>query len=222
MGDYVMYQQQIIGQNAPMAFNPLLNPIEQARTTGQVVEYQFMAIKPKKKEKELIKVLLPEPKSFLFFRFGKKFNLKDRCVVCGMHHLWESGDFLRPPIPLERVTKGRPLRGTYCPKHSAMFKQLEMLEQQILAEKHGLDFKAFKPRMPKALSGKPLTHLSKNDVASLTAAGYFIKPPTLQDNRSATNEAIEIVGQINILADRLNYLMIQGEVKAKEVEETEE
>ena len=52
-----MYQQQIIGQNAPMAFNPLLNPIEQARTTGQVIEYQFMAIKPKKKEKELIRTL---------------------------------------------------------------------------------------------------------------------------------------------------------------------
>ncbi len=68
-----------------------------------------------------------------------------------------------------------------------------------------------------------MTHLSKNDVASLTAAGYFIKPPTLQDNRSATNEAIELVGQINILTDRLNYLMIQNGVKAPEqIEEKEE
>ena len=118
-----MYQQQIIGQNAPTQFNPMLNPIEQARTAGQVVEYQFMNIKPKKKEKELIKVLSPEPKSFLFFRYGKKFNLKDRCVVCGMHHLWEPSDHLRPPIPLEKVVKGRPLKGTYCPKHASMFKQ---------------------------------------------------------------------------------------------------
>ena len=153
-----MYQQQIIGQNAPTAFNPMLNPIEQARTAGNVIEYQFMNIKPKKKEKELIKVLSPEPKSFLFFKFGKKFNLKDRCVVCGMHHI----------------------------------------------------------------SGKPTTHLSKTEVASLTAAGYFIKPPTLQDNRSATNEAIELVGQINILTDRLNYLMIQNGVKAPEQLEKEE
>ncbi len=217
-----MYQQQIIGQNAPQQFNPLLSPIEQARTTGAVVEYQFVSIKAKKKQKELIKVLLPEPKKFLFFKFGKKFDLKDRCVVCGMHHIWESGDFLRPPIPLEKVTKGRPLKGTYCPRHSSMFKQLEMLEQQILAEKHGLDFKAFKPRMPKALSSKPSTYLSKTEIATLTAAGYFIKPPTLQDNRSATNEAIELVGQINILTDRLNYLMINNAVKAPEQQEDKE
>ena len=218
-----MYQQQIIGQNAPTQFNPMLNPIEQARTAGQITEYQFVNIKPKKKEKELIRVLSPEPKSFLFFKFGKKFNLKDRCVVCGMHHIWEAGDYLRPPIPLEKVVKGRPLKGTYCPKHASMFKQLEMLEQQILAAQQGLDFKAFKPRMPKALTGKPLTHLSKTEVASLTAAGYFIKPPTLGDNRSATNEAIEIVGEINVLTDRLNYLMIHQGVRAeKPKEETEE
>lgn len=214
-----MYQQQIIGQTAPSTFNPMLNPIEQARTAGQVVEYQFMAVKPNKKEKELIKVLQAEPKRFLFLKYGKKFNLKDRCVVCGMHHIWEQGDYLRPPIPLDRVVKGRPLRGTYCPKHSAMFKQLEMLEQQILAEKHGLDFKAFRPKVPKVLSGKPMTHLSKEQIGTLTAAGYFIKPPSLQDNRTATNEAIEIVGQIHILTDRLNYLMIQNSVKAPEQKE---
>jgi len=214
-----MYQQQIIGQTAPAQFNPLLNPIEQARTAGQVVEYQFMAVKPNKKEKELIKVLQAEPKKFLFLKYGKKFNLKDRCVVCGMHHIWEQGDYLRPPIPLDRVVKGRPLRGTYCPKHSAMFKQLEMLEQQILAEKHGLDFKAFRPKMPKVLSGKPMTHLSKEQIATLSAAGYFIKPPSLQDNRTATNEAIEIVGEINILTDRLNYLMIHNGVKPPEQKE---
>lgn len=211
-----MYQQQIIGQTAPPSFNPLLDPIQQARTAGQVVEYKFVSIKLKKKEKELIKVLSSEPKSFLFFKYSKKFNLKDRCVVCGMHHIWEAGDYLRPPIPLDKVIKGRPLRGTYCPKHSAMYKQLEMLEQQVLAEKHGLDFKAFRPRMPKALSSKPMTHLSKEQIASLSAAGYFIKPPTLQDNRTATNEAIELVGEINILTDRLNYLMIHNAVKAPE------
>lgn len=46
-----MYQQQIIGQNAPQQFNPLLSPIEQARTTGAVVEYQFVSIKAKKNKK---------------------------------------------------------------------------------------------------------------------------------------------------------------------------
>jgi hypothetical protein len=92
--------------------------------------------------------------------------------------------------------------------------QLEMLQQQILADKHGLEFKAFKPRMPKMLKSGPVRNLTKEDIQSLTAAGYFIKPPTLGDNRSATNEAIEIVGEINILTDRLNFLMINKEVKA--------
>jgi hypothetical protein len=217
-----MYQQQIIGQNAPMQFNPMLNPIEQARTAGQVVEYQYLSVKPKKREKEMISVLWPEPKQFLFLKFGKKFNLKDRCVVCGLHHIWEAGDYLRPPIPLERVTKGRPMKGTYCPKHAAMFMQFEMLEQQILAEKHGLEFKGFRPKMPKIMKSGPVKSLSKEDITALTAAGYLIKPPTLGSDRSATNEAIEIVGEINVLTDRLNYLMIHKGVKAESVVESKE
>jgi len=208
-----MYQQQIIGQTAPQQFNPLLNPIQQARATGVVAEYKPMAIKPKKQKQELIKILLPEPKKFLFIKFGKKFNMKERCVVCGFHHIWEAGDYLRPPIPLEKVVKGRPLFGTYCPKHASIFNQLEVLDQQMLAEKHGLEYKGFKPRVPNILKSGPITSLSKTDIASLTSVGYFIKPPTMRDNRSATNEAIEIVGEINILTDRLNYLMIQEGVK---------
>lgn len=221
-----MYQQQIIGQTAPMQFNPMLNPIEQARLSGQIAEYQYMSVKPKKKEKEMIRVLTPEPKKFLFLKYGKKYNLRDRCVVCGIHHIWEAGDYLRPPIPLERVTKGRPMKGTYCPKHASHFMQFEMLEQQILAEKHGLEFMGFKPKMPKVLKSGPVKSLTKEDIITLTAAGYLIKPPTLGDNRSATNEAIEIVGEINILTDRLNYLMIHKGVKAEiteqPVEEKEE
>ena len=65
--------------------------------------------------------------------------------------------------------------------------------------------------------------MSKEDIISLTASGYLIKPPTLGDNRSATNEAIEIVGEINILTDRLNYLMIKEGVKPQNDEkETKE
>jgi len=212
-----MYQQQIIGQTAPQNFNPLLNPIEQARTSGNIIEYKPLAIKPNKQRKEYIKVLTAEPKKFLFIKYGKKFNMKDRCVVCGMHHIWEQGDYLRPPIPLDKVIKGRPLMGTYCPKHSSIFTQLEILDQQILAEKHGLEYKGFKPRMPKILKSGPVSSLSKQDIVALTANGYLIKPPTLGDNRSATNEAVEIVGEINILTDRLNYLMINREVKVDDI-----
>ena len=217
-----MYNNQLIGQNPmPTAY---MTPLKAARASGIVTEYKFITIKPKKQLNELVRVLKPEPKKLLFLKYGKKFNLKDRCVVCGFHHIWEQGDYMRPPIPLDGVVKGRPLAGTYCPKHAAMFMQLEMLQQQILADKHGLDFKAFKPRMPKILKGGPITHLSKEDIVSLTASGYLIKPPTLGDNRSATNEAIEIVGEINILTDRLNYLMIKEGVKPQNdiKEETKE
>tara|TARA_R100000406_G_scaffold20170_2_gene12371 strand:- start:1841 stop:2503 length:663 start_codon:yes stop_codon:yes gene_type:complete len=206
-----MYQNQLIGQTTPPVF---MSPLKAARASGVVTEYKFVAIKPKKQLKELIKVLTPEKKKFFGLPYGKKFNLKDRCVVCGMHHVWESGDYRRPPIPLDGVIKGRPLAGTYCPKHASMFMQLEMLQQTILADKHGLAFASFKPKMPKMLKSGPITHLSKEDIASLTASGYLIKPPTLGDNRSPTNEAIEVVGQINILTDRLNYLMIKEGVKA--------
>ena len=209
-----MYQNQIIGQTAGQNFNPYLPQKAQARASGIVTEYQFIAIKPKKKLKELRMVLKSEKKKFLFFRYGKKFNLKDRCVVCGFHHLWEQGDYMRPPIPLDDVVKGRPLRGTYCPKHASMYMQLEMLQQQILADQHGLEFKAFKPRMPKMLTSGPISNLTKNDVAALCAAGWFIRPPALDNNRTATDEVIRLVTEISIITDRMNLLMLKHDIKA--------
>jgi len=212
-----MFQQpNLIGQQmnttAPLAFLP---PLQRARASGPVEEYKCMAIKPKKQLKELTKVLLPEKKSFLKIKYGYKFNLKDRCVVCGTHHVWDSGDYMRPPIPLSNVNKGRPMRGTYCPKHSAIHRQMEMLQQQILAEQHGLEFKAFIPKIPKLTKIGPITTLTKEDINSLVSAGWLIKPPSLADNKTATNEAIEIVGEINILTERLNHLMIKQGVKVE-------
>ncbi len=209
-----MYQNQLIGQNAPQQFNPALTPLQQARASGAVMEYKFIEIKPKKQLKELTKVLTAEPKKLLFLKYGKKFNLKDRCVVCGMHHVWEQGDYLRPPIPLDGVVKGRPLMGTYCPKHSAMYMQLEMLQQQILADKHGLEFKRFVPKMPKMMKSGPITELTKKDVIALTASGWFIKPPALADNRTATQEVIQLITEINIMTDRLGHLMLKHQIEA--------
>tara|TARA_R110000823_G_scaffold97549_2_gene211859 strand:- start:392 stop:1072 length:681 start_codon:yes stop_codon:yes gene_type:complete len=209
-----MYQNQLIGQTTGQNFNPYLSPKAQSRASGIITEYQFIAIKPKKKLKELRIILKSEKKKFLFFRFGKKFNLKDRCVVCGFHHTWEQGDYMRPPIPLDEVTKGRPLRGTYCPKHASMYMQLEMLQQQILAEQHGLEFKAFIPRMPKMLKTGPISSLTKTDVVALSAAGWFIRPPSLGDNRTATDEVIRLVTEMNLITDRLNLLMLKHDIKA--------
>jgi len=219
-----MYNNQLIGQNAPQQFNPTLNPLQQARASGVVQEYKFITFKPKKQQKELITVLKSEPKKFLGIKYGKKFNLKDRCVVCGFHHIWEQGDYLRPPIPLDGVIKGRPLRGTYCPKHASHYMQLEMLQQQILADKHGLDFKAFKPKMPKILKSGPIKSLTKEDVVSLTAAGWFIRPPSLADNKTATEEVIRLITEMNTMTDRMNYLMLKHQIQAtnEELEEKED
>ena len=79
-------------------------------------------------------LLLPEEKLSL----DMSSSTSDR-VLFGTYHHWEAG-LLRPVIPTE-VHWGRPMRGTYCPKHAAIHMQMEMLEQQILANEHGLEFK---------------------------------------------------------------------------------
>tara|TARA_R100000322_G_scaffold165707_1_gene131284 strand:- start:316 stop:960 length:645 start_codon:yes stop_codon:yes gene_type:complete len=206
-----MYNNQIITQTPAMP-TAFMTPLKAARASGSVTEYKFIQIKPKKQLAELTKVLKAEPKKFLGVSYGRKFNLKDRCVVCGMHHIWEQGDYMRPPIPLDGVTKGRPLMGTYCPKHASMYMQLEMLQQQVLADKHGLEFKKFIPKMPKAIRSGPLTTLSKEDVASLTSIGWFITPPALGDNKTATEEVVRLITDINIMTDRLTHLMLKHNI----------
>ena len=179
-----------------MAFNPGLIPnntissntintpydnitnLKSARSMGPITSYQYKSLKTKKQMKELKLILLPQKKKFLFIEYGLVFNIKDRCVICGVQCNWEAGDALRPPIPLSNVEKGRPLKGTYCPKHASVYKQLEMLEQQILAEKHGLEFKRFipKPKMPTINRG-PITDLRPQDITSLITIGWVIQPP---------------------------------------------
>ena len=199
---------------SPNVGNPFLPKLLQARASGTIEEYIFTKLKPKKQLKEIKQVLLPEKKKFLFLKYGKKFNLKDRCVVCGMHQIWEAGDFLRPPIPLDDVTKGRPLRGTYCPKHASTHMQLEMLQQQILASQHGLDFKAFKPRMPKVMQRGLIKSLTKEEVFSLTATGWLIKPPAFKGVEGEVQEVGRLIGEISLATERLNYIVgiTKGEV----------
>ena len=201
-----MYQQpNLINSQTALAFLPKL---QQFRATGPIEEYKFDSIKPKKKLKEIKKVLLPEKKKFIF-KYGYKFNLKDRCVVCGMHHIWEAGDYLRPPIPLDKVEKGRPLRGTYCPKHAAIHKQMEMLQQQIMAEEHGLDFKAFvpRPKIPQMMKSGPLTTLSQNDIASLSAIGWLIKSPDMRETETSMDELKRLVNEIENANVRIQEIL---------------
>ncbi len=202
-----MYQQPNLLNNANTQ-KLFLPKLQQFRAAGSMEEYTYDALKPKKQLKEIKKVLLPEKKKFIF-KYGYKFNLKDRCVVCGMHHVWEAGDYLRPPIPLDNVTKGRPMRGTYCQKHAGIHKQMEMLQQQILADEHGLDFKGFipKPRMPNVLRSSHLTTLTKEQVISLTSTGWLITPPALKESEGERAEVLRLIAEIEINTARLNSIV---------------
>ena len=207
-----MYQQPNLIQSQQMK-SAFLPKLQQYRAVGPIEDYKYDALKPKKKMKEIRKVLLPEKKKILFLKYGHKFNFKDRCVVCGTHHVWESGDYLRPPIPLDKVEKGRTLRGTYCQKHAAIHKQMEMLQQQILADEHGLDFKAFIPKakMPNMLKRQQLNTLAKEDVMRLTSMGWNITPPTpATDAETQMAEIVRLMAEIQLNTERVNYL-IKGE-----------
>jgi hypothetical protein len=207
-----MYQQPNLIQTQ-QAKNAFLPKLQQYRAVGPIEDYKYDALKPKKQMKEIRKVLLPEKKKILFLKYGHKFNFKDRCVVCGTHQIWESSDYLRPPIPLDKVEKGRPLRGTYCQKHAAIHKQMEMLQQQILADEHGLDFKAFIPKakMPSMLRKQQLNTLTKEDVMRLIGMGWDITPPTpATDAETQMAEIVRLIVEIQLNTERVNYL-IKGE-----------
>lgn len=204
-------QPNLIGAQSAQTTNPFLPPLVQARASGPVEEYKYRNLKPKKKLKEIKKVLMAEKKKFLFISYGWKFNLKERCVVCGTHHIWEAGDYRRPPIPLTHVEKGRPMRGTYCPKHAGFHRQMEMLQQQIMAEEHGLEFKAFipRPKLPQVLSKGPATTLSRDDIISLTSAGWIIKAPKEKTEETPPEEVVRLTQEVRASLERMEFL-IQG------------
>ena len=228
-----MYQQpNLIGtQPIQPTFNQLpsafLPPLERARSAGQVEEYRYQSIKPKKQLKEITKILKPETKSFLKVPYKFAYNIKDRCVVCGTHKVWEAGDNLRPPLPLHKVRKGYPMRGTYCEKHAAIHRQYEMLEQQILAEEHGLSFSAYVPKAPSVSSLNPLnmvtgplTTLKESDIASLSSSGWTIKPPQAQVE-TREEELFRLVIESDAINKRVKTLLTEG-AKVVTVEEGDE
>ena len=93
------------------------------------------------------------------------------------------------------------MRGTYCPRHSSIHKQYEMLEQQILADKHGLEFKKYipRPKVPQIMSRGPVQELSEKDIISLTSKGWEITPPTAETitaEEKLVNLLVELKGKI--------------------------
>ena len=88
-----------------------------------------------------------------------------------------------------------------------MHKQLEMIEQQVIAEKHGLEFKKYipKPKVPQIMNRGPMVTLSQGDIISLTSKGWAITPPQAETT-TAEQKLIELlielkgkIGQIDEL-----------------------
>tara|TARA_R100000008_G_scaffold86443_1_gene79561 strand:- start:742 stop:1413 length:672 start_codon:yes stop_codon:yes gene_type:complete len=214
----------LIGATNATVANAFLPPLKYARAAGSIMTYEYKSDKPKKQLKELVKVLWPERKTFLKIPLGYKFNTRDRCVVCGTHKVWEASDPMRPTIPLHKVRKGYPMRGTYCDKHAQIHKQYEMLEQQIIADEHGLSFSAYvpKPKVPKMLQSAPLTSLRQSDIESLAATGWTIKPPEMSVE-SAEDELFRLTMESHSINTRILKLMTDGtQVKqAKQIIEEE-
>jgi len=202
----VGYNPGLIG--TAQAPNPFGSNKEMARSPGPVIPYDYKKTKPKKQLKEIRKVIRPEKKKFLFFKYGYKFNMKNRCVICGTQQHWEASDPMRPSIPLTEVIKGRPMRGTYCPKHSGMWRQMEMLEQQILADEHGLEFSAFIPRakVPQILQKGPLKMLRPQDIESLSAIGWTVEPPQSK-NEEPPIEYARLMGEVSAKLKRIDALV---------------
>lgn len=208
----IQYQPpSLIGASNASVNNAFLPPLKYARAPGSVMKYEYKSSKPKKQVKEMIKILWPEKKTFLKMPYTFKFNTRDRCVVCGTHKVWEASDPMRPSIPLHKVKKGYPMRGTYCEKHAALHKQYEMLENQILAEEHGLSFSAYipKPKVPNLLSSAPLTSLRQSDIEALSASGWTVRPPQMSVE-SPEDELFRLTMESHAINTRVLKLMTDG------------
>ena len=203
--------------------NPFMDRLTAARAAGPIMAYEYKALKPKKQLKEIVKVLKPEKKTFLKVPYSFKYNYKDRCVICGTQKFWTADDTRRPPLPLHKVRKGYPMRGTYCEKHAAIHMQYEMLEQQILAEEHGLSFSAYIPSARSLnpvnlVKSGPITQLKQEDINSLTSLGWGITPP-VNKNSSKEEQLYALMIENTAMSAKIKSLLTEG-VKITTQEET--
>jgi hypothetical protein len=217
----IQYQPSNLLEISNNGANPFLDRLDSARAAGAIMPYDYKSTKPKKQLKEIVKVLKPETKTFLKVPYRFKYNIKDRCVICGTHKVWDGSDSMRPPLPLHKVRKGYPMRGTYCDKHASIHRQYEMLEQQILAEEHGLSFSAYIPSAKSLnpvnlVSSAPLTTLKQTDIQSLSAVGWVIKPPQIGSS-SKEEELYKLLIESEAVSSRMKALLTEG-VVVKDVE----
>jgi len=113
------------------------------------------------------------------------------------------------------------MRGTYCDKHSGLHRQYEMLEQQMIADEHGLEFQSYipKPKVPKMLQSSPLTSLRQSDIEALSAVGWMIRPPQMTVE-TAEDELFRLTIESLAINKRVGELMTKGtQVIPQELEE---
>ena len=194
--------------------NPFMDRTTAARAAGPIMPYEYKSMKPKKQLKEIVKVLKPEKKTLLKVPYSFKYNIKDRCVICGTQKVWTANDSRRPPLPLHKVRKGYPMRGTYCEKHAQIHMQYEMLEQQILAEEHGLSFSAYIPSARSLnpvnlVKSGPITQLKQEDINSLTALGWGITPPA-NDASSKEEQLYALMIENAAMSAKVKSLLTEG------------
>jgi len=194
--------------------NPFMDRTTAARAAGPIMPYEYKSMKPKKQLKEIVKVLKPEKKTFLKVPYSFKYNINDRCVICGTQKVWTANDSRRPPLPLHKVRKGYPMRGTYCEKHAAIHMQYEMLEQQILAEEHGLSFSAYIPSARSLnpvnlVKSGPITQLKQEDINSLTSLGWNITPPA-NENSSKEEQLYALMIENTAMSAKIKSLLTEG------------
>ena len=135
--------------------------------------------------------------------------------------MWTANDSRRPPLPLHKVRKGYPMRGTYCEKHAGIHMQYEMLEQQILAEEHGLSFSAYMPSAKSLnpvnlVKSGPITQLKQEDINSLTSLGWTIEPP-VTENSSKEEQLYSLMIQNTAMSAKIKSLLTEGvKIEAQE------
>ena len=89
-----------------------------------------------------------------------------------------------------------------------------MLEQQVLADEHGLSFSAYIPKAPTMqtltpLSSGPLTSLKESDIMSLSSVGWTIKPPTAEQE-AVEEELFRLLIEQNTINQRVKTLLTEG------------
>ena len=86
-----------------------------------------------------------------------------------------------------------------------------MLENQILAEEHGLSFSAYipKPKVPSILTSSPLTSLRQSDIEALSASGWTVRPPQMSVE-SPEDELFRLTMESHAINNRVLKLMTNG------------